>query len=1248
MMTKRITAKPSKIALAIASLYLTGAATAHAATVVTDMVNSGDTCNWSDNACWHGGVAPSADNADNIGILGNDIVTFDLASPLSIGPLDVGSKTGKIDGNFPEHAGVSGELIIPAAANLTMQQINVSYAGTAAIPGDVTYDSAGNELTRATSKINQTGGAVKVNATLTTNVKKGTVVVTKGSLTLGGNGINIDTDADTVADTFVVTSDGQYNISSGSLALTSGQSTLRSGGTLNVSGDAIVNLLAMRSAGGIQISGSDATVNFAGLKVAAVEGGNYPEASIQFNLSETGISPIAISAKSLADIQQDSGLDFSELTTPFDPTTHDGNAAICNSNITVDGSSYTGGAVTLPLITADAFIANSVCDVKDGVVIDPEAEIDLANYKVEPKSISITGFDENSYVVSTTQTTTALTLNITPNAPTIVSFASPLAQAELNVDEQVSLSVEVTDADGIEDVTKVEFFDGETLISAATLQGDNLTFSADWTPTIAEFGERTIYAVATDSKGSTTTQTITVNVVDNNAADEDGDGVPDELDKFPTDISASVDSDDDGYPDEYNDDCDQTCQDSSTLTIDAFPEDETENTDTDADGTGDNSDYYPTDPEKWQDDVTDSDGDNTPDLYDEFPSDPNESVDTDGDGTGDNADAFPEDETEDTDTDGDGVGDNSDDYPEDPSKSKNLRGDNPKDFAVTEALAEAYAIPADVTSVNIAKDVVIDCQRPDDTNLPCISGGADVLSSLYILNEGSIEVTDGDDRTAARAINLDSATGLTIYGLTNSGVNSKIRSNDSAIRLDNVTVTNGIVNQGLISTGHTSNKITYIRSGIEITSSDGSFTSVIGGITNSGTIEYLDEKGGTIAGYSIRLGHESKENYTHSVDFIDNSGTITGDLSTAMGATIDSITNSGTINGHVGTLKSTQGKAAKKVYVIDNHGNATSPIGDPIEDYVDAYYPSVTINSVTNSGVISGVLAFGADTGGTYTTNGGTVGSIRHTSSIIVEGTAQTTSTINSDLDFAGELTFNVTNSSVAAKDVSDTPMLAINGNANLADSTLVINPTGAAFAEGTGFTLLSVNSTDGGNTPGTLLEQFSAKIIEAGGTYFEITLSEDGTALIATSIDGKDTDGDGVPDAADYYPDDNSKWEDDVTDTDSDGTPDLYDAFPQDAAETKDSDGDEVGDNADYYPNDASKWQDDVTDTDGDGTPDLFDTFPQDATETIDSDEDGVGDNADKFPFDSTRTEKTDTSSGSFGYLLGLLAFIRVFARKK
>ncbi len=106
--------------------------------------------------------------------------------------------------------------------------------------------------------------------------------------------------------------------------------------------------------------------------------------------------------------------------------------------------------------------------------------------------------------------------------------------------------------------------------------------------------------------------------------DSDGDGYPDEEDRFPNDPNEWIDSDNDGVGDNS----------------DAFPRDSTETADSDGDGYGDNSDDFPYDKNEW--------------------------IDSDGDGYGDNSDVFPQDWSEWADSDQDGYGDNSDDFPTDP------------------------------------------------------------------------------------------------------------------------------------------------------------------------------------------------------------------------------------------------------------------------------------------------------------------------------------------------------------------------------------------------------------------------------------------------------------------------------------------------------------------------------------------------------------------------------------------------------
>ncbi|WP_311568124.1 hypothetical protein [Photobacterium arenosum] len=92
-------------------------------------------------------------------------------------------------------------------------------------------------------------------------------------------------------------------------------------------------------------------------------------------------------------------------------------------------------------------------------------------------------------------------------------------------------------------------------------------------------------------------------------------------------------------------------------------------------------------------------------------------------------------------------------------------------------------------------------------------------------------------------------------------------------------------------------------------------------------------------------------------------------------------------------------------------------------------------------------------------------------------------------------------------------------------------------------------------------------------------------------------------------------------TDSDGDGVIDAADPFPNDPNESADFDYDGLGDNLD--PDDDNDGLTDVQeemlktdpfnpDTDGDGVNDSEDAFPTDKNETVDTDGDGIGDNAD------------------------------------
>jgi len=123
------------------------------------------------------------------------------------------------------------------------------------------------------------------------------------------------------------------------------------------------------------------------------------------------------------------------------------------------------------------------------------------------------------------------------------------------------------------------------------------------------------------------------------------------------------------------------------------------------------------------------------------------------------------------------------------------------------------------------------------------------------------------------------------------------------------------------------------------------------------------------------------------------------------------------------------------------------------------------------------------------------------------------------------------------------------------------------------------------------------------------------------------DTDGDGVIDSADAFPNDASEWRDTDNDgqgdsvdpdIDGDGTPNASDAFPQDALWSVDNDGDGIGDASDLFPSDPTEAYDldgdgvgdfSDDDVDGDGVSNGEDAFPDDPGFSSDLDRDGVPD---------------------------------------
>ncbi|WP_337833622.1 DUF4114 domain-containing protein [Desulfonema magnum] len=112
------------------------------------------------------------------------------------------------------------------------------------------------------------------------------------------------------------------------------------------------------------------------------------------------------------------------------------------------------------------------------------------------------------------------------------------------------------------------------------------------------------------------------------------------------------------------------------------------------------------------------------------------------------------------------------------------------------------------------------------------------------------------------------------------------------------------------------------------------------------------------------------------------------------------------------------------------------------------------------------------------------------------------------------------------------------------------------------------------------------------------------------------DDDNDGMPDAWEAQYGLNPLGDDASEDKDNDGLSNLKEyeqntdpTDPDDPAPAPvDTDGDGVKDGSDAFPNDASEW----ADSDKDGVGDNADAFPNDPNEQVDTDDDGTGNNAD------------------------------------
>ena len=702
--------------------------------------------------------------------------------------------------------------------------------------------------------------------------------------------------------------------------------------------------------------------------------------------------------------------------------------------------------------------------------------------------------------------------------------------------------------------------------------------------------------------------------------DSDGDGVGDNSDAFPNDASETTDSDLDGVGDNAdafpNDGTETTDTDGDGVgdNADDFPNDPSEQVDSDNDGVGDNADAFPNDPGE----TTDTDGDGVGDNADAFPNDATESVDTDGDGVGDNSDAFPNDATESVDSDGDGVGDGADAYPNDPNLTQ-----TPTTWSPTNATLVAWYDPSsgnayedksgngyDLSSstggrtlppVNLThnglgvynyglnqtahslenNDFAYDLTAGPLAVSMLVNLSADADSSkahfLFEFNEeyqpntsvrtfcrrlgtNSLQLLGGDNSSSSA---IQSATNTFIIGDTYlltfvlNGTSSKIRINGTEVKsgttLARVTQSLNLccnVAESQALQGYLGETIFYSS------------------LSDIETIEgYIAHKWGESA--SLPAGHPYKSSGPNSLVDTDSDGVIDPDdyfyFDSTLTHSYDELNAYPVISGDVSM---TEPGAIFKYLGAPWKGYETNQfyiVEQKIINF-DGVFPNVNYVMKSRNGTTMSDTLLGMANGPSSPTTDQRNWEIR---GVPIDSDSDG---VRDDHDYffggADDDSVNnywdITGQRPETEEELNAWVLDPHGPIGVGSVIKVLNATRTGQYVGE-YLLIYQSRTAGTNT---LLWDTIDKYGDTNTRY--VYQNERGYNYEVVVPDGQqtlDTDGDGVPDPQDAFPNDATE----SVDTDGDGVGDNADAFPNDATETTDSDGDGVGDNADYAPNDPS-----------------------------------------------------------------------------
>jgi len=558
----------------------------------------------------------------------------------------------------------------------------------------------------------------------------------------------------------------------------------------------------------------------------------------------------------------------------------------------------------------------------------------------------------------------------------------------------------------------------------------------------------------------------------------------------------------------------------------------------------------------------DTDGDSISDMVDLFPLDHTETQDSDSDGEGDNADAFPDDASESVDTDGDGVGDNADVFPNDASESADTDGDGVGDNS--DAFPNDASESADTDGDGVGDNADAfpnDASESTDTDGDGVGDNSDAFP-----NDASESVdTDGDGVGDKADVFPDDASESVDTDGDGVGDNADAFPNDPSA---SVPVELNDLGKLLVQL------YDWIDNG------DGTLTT----------------PGGQIAvGYAKDPDPEPEPEPEPEPDgslFVKNlSFEILGNVAQITGyndsAPVELIIPSSYNGIPVTAISDDAFNGLGNIYSVYIPQSVTSIGHNAFRDCINLVNVEIrSINPSMGNFVFRGCSnlvnimlpsSLSEVPGGIFTNC--------HSLQEVV---------VPESVSNIGEYAFFDCISMTGIFFLGDAPnysQLSFGGTNNAKAKVL---------SSASGFP-----SSFYGNNPNLVVQYISLQ------DFPEYSPSEL-TLPIAV-----DTDGDGVGDNADAFPNDPNE----TADSDGDGTGDNEDVFPNDANESVDTDGDGVGDNADVFPNDASE----SADTDGDGVGDNADAFPNDANESADTDGDGVGDNADAFPNDANESVDTD-----------------------